>query len=918
VRDLGKRFIPMRRACVGAILIALAVGSLTCSTDGTGPDPNAVASVIITPAGGSVDTGDSLHFSAVVRNAAGAELSEKTIRWSTLDATLATISNTGVAHGRWPGVARVVATSEQRADTAQLQVNAKIDSLVLAPRLDTLRSFGETRTLTVTGYIGGQVYDGGQYTWSRSDTILDLVPGAAPGRSARVAARFTNGTAIVRARELRGATDSARIVIRQRPKKIYFTGQLQPLRAYRACPFRLHVFVVDSLNYPVTDAGVTWSSTDTTLARIDSSGLVTPLAAGLDSIVVQAGPVSGSAALTIGVAPSVTLQISGVASRVTTVGRGQFAAALGMPAGGYTDAPARFSIVSSDTTILAVPSDTSVPLGGQPQLGPLRLVGRSLGTVTLTPYLCDVPGPSVGFTVTPPVLAVYGDVLTAARIDDPPAMLAVLTRDSTGALQAIADPVTVRVTSTDTNVVRPDSLYHHIPAGNFRADFRFTFPDSGSARLVVHDSAGLYPPDSTAVVHVGYPPIYFGDNLNFVGGDTVRVAMRQRIYRPLQPGQFGQRHLVLLDRNVVGAPIPIQLSNSDSTTVHLSPDAVTIPIGESTAPIDIAGGDVRGTATLTARSSRHLDGHLVVKTDRPSVGFYNWGSGQYPGDSLRIELAAYDSATLIRGYPTEDVIFALSVNDTSVVSLHSATLNFQAGAETSSVAFAVFKRAGIASVTVTDPRAAPYAYPPETTPAVTVLEPYLTFNSFTSVGIRQYFAGYVVENGPYDHGPIVVHVRQRSPAVLTLSDTVVTIGPGEMASRWTATGATSGVDTLIASASGFKPDTSIVTVGPGRIALTGQPPASMVVGDSFPEAFYLQAPDGTVSTTADTVVFTLAPNSNFEFHQDGALISTITIPPGQTYTQEFFYVKAKAAGTGSATISAPNYTPLTFSVTISP
>ena len=813
---------------------------------------------------------------------------------------------------RLPAVVATVlcaAASLTCGETAGPGPNPTITSLTVTPALDTLSAFGATMTVTVHAFADTRSHPAGSYTWNVTDTVIAKLLPFAGSDSTRTVQGWQNGSTYVRVREAGGAVDSARIVVRQRPKTIYFNSSP---RAYRACPFRVTAVVADSFNNLMQGVQFTWSSTDTTLARIDSTGLVTPIGPGVDTIVVRVGTLSQRAALTIGVAPSVTLEISGVASRVTTVGRGQFAAAFGSLGGGYTDAPARFSVVSSDTTILAVPSDTSLPLGGQPQFGPLRLVGRSLGTVTLTPYLCDVPGASVGFTVTPPVLAVYGDLLTTARTDDPPAMLAALTRDSTGALQATADPVTVRLTSTDTNVVRPDSLYHHIPAGNFRADFRFTFPDSGSARIVVHDSAGLYPPDSTAVIHVSYPPIYFADYLNYVGGDTLHVAMRQRTYPPNQHPQ------VVLDRLVVGAPITIHLSTSDTTLARVTPDSVTIPVNGSGAPIDIAGGDARGITTLIAHAARHRDGRLVVVLDRPKV-FMGYGNFQlYSGDSMSIQVSAWDSATFYPGYPTENVTFDLSASDTSVLAIHPTTVTIPAGAAVSTTAWARATGLGTTSVIATDPRPVPYAYATDGTIPVTVIQPYLMFNSAQSVGIRQFFAGYIDENGPLDHGPIVVHMRQRSPAVLTLSDTVFTIGPGEMASPWSATGASSGVDTIIVSASGFKPDTSIVTVGPGRIALGGQPPASMVVGDSFPEVFYLQAPDGTGSTTADTVVFTLAPNANFEFHQDGAVISSITIPAGQTYTQSFFYVKAKAAGTGSATISAPNYTPLTFSVTISP
>lgn len=894
--------------CVSAravVTIVLgAAGSITCG-EGAGPDPNAVARVVITPPIGDVDTGDSLQLIAVARNAAGDDLTGKTITWTTLDPSLVTVTGSGMVRGRWPGVARVVATSEQKADSVRLTIRAKITSLTVTPALDTLTALGATETFSVHASIGGQLYTGGFYTWELTDTtVARLWPFGLD--TVRTVQAWKNGSTFLRVREARGAVDSARIVVRQRPKNIYLAPQL---RAYRACPYRLTAHVVDSLNSPVNDVLVTWSSSDPAVARVDSSGMLTPLATGSATIGVQAGSVSRSAALTITAAPTVTLQTSGVVSAVTTVGVGQYAVGRASLGGGYNDAPIRFSIVSSDPTILAVPYDSMVPMGWL-DLALLHLVGRRTGAVTLTPYLCDVPGPPVSFTVTRPKLGLAGDLVTTARIDDPPVVLRIQPRDSTGAWHHVAEPLVVHVTGTDGTVLQPDSAYHHIPADSFSSYVFFTYPDSGSSRLVIRDSAGLYLPDSTALIHVAYPPVLFADR------DTLRIAMRQRLYRVDQPYQH---HNVLLDRYVTGAPVTIHLSTSDTTVARLSPDSVVIPPGpRSGAPIDIVGGDVLGFATLTARASRHLDGHLVVKTDRPTVSFYNWGSGEYPGDSMRVEVAAYDSATFTRGYPTENVTFTLSVNDTSVVSLRSTTLTFLAGAETSAVVFAQLKAPGTATVTVSDPRAVPYAYAPATTPPVTVRRPYLTIHSIQSLGIRQYAAGYLVENGPSHPGPTVVHMRQRNPAVLALSDTVFTIGPGEGFSPWSAIGTASGVDTLVISATGFESDTSIIAVGAGKILLGAWPP-SVAVGDSFPEWIYLLSPDGSQITTADTVVFALTSNSNLEFRRDGVVISTVTIPAGQTYSgPEPFYIKAKAAGTGSVTITAPNYTPLTQSIPISP
>jgi len=263
------------------------------------------------------------------------------------------------------------------------------------------------------------------------------------------------------------------------------------------------------------------------------------------------------------------------------------------------------------------------------------------------------------------------------------------------------------------------------------------------------------------------------------------------------------------------------------------------------------------------------------------------------------------------------VTFNLSASDPSVVSTNSTTLTIHAGTAVSATIGLLAKGPGTTTITATDPRAAAYAYAPGTTTPIAVVAPSLSTDSTTSLGIQQNWNLNVVENGPHPGGD-VVHVQQRNPAVLLLSDTVLTIGVGGTYASLMLTSTASGVDTVIVSAAGYTPDTSIVTVELGKILLGSWPSTPMAVGDSVPVWFYIGAPDGTQRVTADTVTFTLVPNPNIEFHRNGAGITTVTIPAGDQYTQPFFYMKANAAGTGSVTISAPNYTPLTQSVTVAP
>ena len=238
----------MRRRSVRAVLgVALTIAaSITCG-EGSGPDPNAVAVVVVTPHTGTVDSGDSLQLSVVARNAAGDALSGKSFTWSTLDPTLVAVTGSGLVRARWPGLARVVATSEHRSDTANVQVTAKISRVVLTVPFDTLTALFAQQSLRVRAFIDTQPYPGGSYTWDLSNPSVAQLFGNGPD-SVRFVQALANGDTYVRVVEARGARDSARVVVRQRPKAISFGSGL--LRAYRACPFRLMAFVTDSFGFP--------------------------------------------------------------------------------------------------------------------------------------------------------------------------------------------------------------------------------------------------------------------------------------------------------------------------------------------------------------------------------------------------------------------------------------------------------------------------------------------------------------------------------------------------------------------------------------------------------------------------------------------------------------------------------------------
>src|SRR5206468_6348254 len=119
-----------------------------------------------------------------------------------------------------------------------------------------------------------------------------------------------------------------------------------------------------------------------------------------------------------------------------------------------------------------------------------------------------------------------------------------------------------------------------------------------------------------------------------------------------------------------------------------------------------------------------------------------------------------------------------------------------------SSATVTFKGPGTAVIRASDPRAVPYSYAPGTSSPLTVDEPHLVADSVVSLGLEQRWGFGVVVNGRLRQGD-VVRVVHRTPAVVTLADTIVTMITSSVGAV-TATGTATGVDTVIASAPGFR------------------------------------------------------------------------------------------------------------------
>src|SRR5437899_2676231 len=172
-------------AAVGGTIQFVAVpldanGTALVTVTSAAPPP--VASVTISPASASVVVGLTAQLSATLRDAGGNTLTGRTITWSSTNASVATVSGSGLVTGVAVGSGSVIATSESKADTAAVTVTSAapppVALVTISPASATV-FVGFTSQLTATlRDANGNLLTGRNITWASSNTSVAAVNGS--------------------------------------------------------------------------------------------------------------------------------------------------------------------------------------------------------------------------------------------------------------------------------------------------------------------------------------------------------------------------------------------------------------------------------------------------------------------------------------------------------------------------------------------------------------------------------------------------------------------------------------------------------------------------------------------------------------------------------------------------------------------
>ena len=303
----------MRKFAVGAgfsSALLLAAVALSCSShDSTSPVPVAVLSVLpenTTP----LEPGGTLQLTATAYDAAGNTLAVAVVNWNSTNSQVATVSATGLVTAVEPGSATIVATASGHSGNTMVTVNQPIATVSIVQPPAVMGVGGTVLVYGAAADPNGNAIAGQTLTWTSSNPAVATVTPAGPTTAHLTG--ITAGTVTVTATcgDVSG-TASINVVaggvvasLTVAPAAVAFENALPPVGPPPlTLPGQLSARLMDANENVLSGFPITWASSDTTVAMVSSTGLVTPNLAVTKSsfatITATSEGVSGHSSITV-------------------------------------------------------------------------------------------------------------------------------------------------------------------------------------------------------------------------------------------------------------------------------------------------------------------------------------------------------------------------------------------------------------------------------------------------------------------------------------------------------------------------------------------------------------------------------------------------------------------------------------------
>ncbi|MEX2181439.1 MAG: Ig-like domain-containing protein [Gemmatimonadaceae bacterium] len=579
--------------------------------------------------------------------------------------------------------------------------------------------------------------------------------------------------------------------------------------------------------------------------QLSANVVITALAGGGTTVTPVATGVSGQSS-TVNTYAAV-LDAYGTAWRL---GAGQFRSDLWVQVPTYLSTGLTITMTSSDTTIATATSTITIPPGGY--YAYYTLVGKVPGSVYVTATAPGFTADSILLTVSTPKIDLCCNQTRTTT--SPESNLTVYVRDSVGTAYYRVNPLVVAIESSDTMIVRVNTPSATVNAGAYYTSDVRIVPGGEIGSAWIRASAAGHGVDSVQIT-VNGPKLSFGFS-------QLRVGAGQEY-----------RNAYVQIPNYTATARTVFIQNSDPAIAGV-PDSVVIPAGSYYQYFNLAGLAV-GQVTLIATTAGHEPDTATFRVTTPKVSLS--GGGTYDNFAAPTSVTVYSTDSTGYAYyrlaPLEITYVSTDTNVVRVVPLDT----IPAGQYYVSGTPVTIVGVGTAQVIASAPGHG------ADTVSYTVRVPKLSFSFSTyRLGRRQasHPQQFYVSIPTSRSDTIPVTITQTNAAIDSLTTTTPDIPAGTYYRYFGTAGLGFGVDTLIASAPDYLPDTAIVRVTSTRLVASNLPGSATTT--SPPTSFLVYATDsvGTSHYVLDTVVVEVTSTNSSVIQPTAA---SVRILPTQYY-----------------------------------